>query len=137
MDVLLQANRLGQLEQVGLALAAQEAIRRAGHDVSAVGGVVCIVVAWTVRRGCDACELCAIGRCSATRLSTVYGHQQHKDAGLCVCVCGCVCLYLRHEWCGRVMLLISMFGGVSCVFWQVTLVDRGGGQLAGYCGVDL
>lgn len=36
-----------------------------------------------------------------------------------------MCLYLRHEWCGRVMLLISMFGGVVCVFWQVTLVDRG------------
>lgn len=57
----------------------------------------------------------------------------------CVCMCGCVCLYLRHEWCGRVMLLISMFGGVSCVFWQVTLVDRQGGWPVGWvlCSVDL
>lgn len=28
---------------------------------------------------------------------------------------------------------LNVWGGV-CVFWQVTLVDRGGGQLAGYCG---
>lgn len=47
LDILFQTNSLGQLEEVRLALAAQEAIRRARHDVSAVAGVV--VVARRVR----------------------------------------------------------------------------------------
>lgn len=54
-----------------------------------------------------------------------------------VCVCGCVCLYLRHEWCGRVMLLISMFGGGVLRVLAGDPGGQGGGQLAGYCGVDL
>lgn len=45
-----------------------------------------------------------------------------------------MCLYLRHEWCGRVMLLISMFGGGGLRVLAGDPGGQGGGQLAGHCG---
>lgn len=70
------------------------------------------MVAWTVRRSCDACELCAIGRCSATRLSTVYGHQQHKDAGLSVYVWVCMFVPKTRVVRAGYVVDLNVWGGV-------------------------
>lgn len=91
------------------------------------------MVAWTVRRGCDACELCAIGRCSATRLSTVYGHQQHKDAGLCVYVWMCMFVPKTRVVRAGYVVDLNVWGGVL----RVLAGDPGGqtGGVASWLGI--